>query len=383
VPSLDVAWTRVPLQLGGHGSAAKCGVPTLVKLLLNRIFSLLAHLRKSNVLGAVLAIVSALALFRLNVFVLTVKGYVHFVDISFGVTTGHPFWKVFQSRLLSPYIIKALSLGSTAWYVTAHIWFHIGTVTIAGFLSWRLGRKYGGSDQSALLALTTFFMSFAFLLSPQGICSWDFLDVVILLVFIDLVLSSASLPWFIGLFAIAIWNRDTANYIALWLILDSLVRYYYQPKRSVDWGRISAGIICIAVGLVLAELLKRNLLIEEMGPIVAPNSPISSGNSYNFVPLTNLNNLKDSLTIFSYEFNQLILVLYATVFALGLKLVRLDPQRYLSLSLIVLALLISLFCFAWYFETRIYIVLVPFIVISVVIVSRPDSPYRDSLTRSL
>ena len=76
----------------------------------------------------------------------TAAEYARLVEVSLGVTTGHPYYKTWQSRVLGPYIIKALTFGPLD-YVHAHVVFQIVTVAIAAFLCWRLGRKYGGSDQ--------------------------------------------------------------------------------------------------------------------------------------------------------------------------------------------------------------------------------------------
>src|SRR5262249_13411861 len=223
---------------------------------------------KSNILGAILAFFSSVALFRLVIFVFQPANYALSVEACLGVTTGHPIWEMWQSRVLGPYtiyMIKALTFGSLD-YVKAHMLFQIVAVTIAAFLCWRLGRKYGGNDQSALLALTLFTMCFALLLSPPWLYSWDFIDIIVFILFIDLVLSGASLCWFIGLFAIAILNRDNAVFIALWLILDPLVRFFYQRQyklatTTLDWRRMLAGALCIVTGFLTVELLKRNLLV--------------------------------------------------------------------------------------------------------------------------
>ncbi|MSP31547.1 MAG: hypothetical protein EXR03_01830 [Pseudolabrys sp.] len=333
---------------------------------------------KSNILGALLAIFSSIALFRLVVYIFKIENYIRLTEASLGVTTGHPFWKTFQSRVLGPYAIKALTFGSMDYYLTAHIWFHIATVAIAAFLCWRLGRTYGGSDQSALLGLTVFVLCFALLLSPPWLYSWDFLDIIVFIMFIDFVLSGKSLPWFIGLFAVAIWNRDSALFIALWLILDPLVHFFYRrryklPKIPLDWRRILAGAICIAAGLLIVELLKRNLLIEEMGPKLYPNSPINSGNRYNLVLPWNIDLLKQSLTRFSYEFWISVPVFLTMVTVLGACVARRDPQRYLAIYLVKLALLVSLLLFGWFYETRIYLILIPFVVMSAVLLSSPKT----------
>src|SRR5262249_27787562 len=154
---------------------------------------------KSNVLGAMLALFASTALCRLTIFVFNQENYNRAAEFSFGVTTGHPLFKMWQSRVLGPYTIKAFTFAGLD-YIRAHILFQILTVAIAAFLCWRLGRKYGGNDQSAVLAITLFVMNFALLLSPPYLYSWDFLDILVVILLIDLVLVGASLPWFITLF---------------------------------------------------------------------------------------------------------------------------------------------------------------------------------------
>jgi hypothetical protein len=329
---------------------------------------------KSNILGATLAFFSSVLLFRLVHYM--AFRYDVTVQTSLGITTGHPLWKQIQSRVLGPYIVKALTFGSLE-YRHAHILFQIISVAMAAFLCWRLGRKYGGSDQSALLALTLFVTCFAFLLSPPWLMSWDFIDIIVFLVFIDLVLSRKGLQWFIGLFAIAIWNRDSTVFIALWLILDPLVQFFYQrhyklPSAALDWRRMLAGVICIVLGLVSLELLKRNLLVEEIGPQQYPDLTVNwSGNSYNIVLGLNLELLKFSLTHLTRDFWFTVPVFLAMVATLGASLVCLDPERYLALYLVELSFILSLFVVGLFLETRLYLPLIPFVVAAAILLSNP------------
>jgi hypothetical protein len=248
--------------------------------------------------------------------------------------------------------------------VAAYICFHIVAVAIAAFLCWRLGKKYGGDDQSALLALGLFLAcSVSFL---GWLYSWDIIDIIIFAVFIDFVLSGKSLPWFLGLFAIGIWNRDSADYIALWLILDPLVRFFYQrryklPKTPLDWHRIVAGAICIGIGLMIAELLKRNLLIEGTAPIqLYPQGETNLGSRYNFALQYNIDVLRNSAFTFWFW---IVIPFMAVVISLGAKFARSDPPRHLALYLIALALMATLFLFSEINEFRVYFILVPFLVI--------------------
>jgi hypothetical protein len=328
---------------------------------------------KSNILGAILAVFSSIALCRLVAFVYQPANYAWLAETSLGVTTGRPVWKMWQSRVLGPYLIEALTFGSLD-YVKAHFLFQIITVAIAAFLCWRLGRKYGGTDQSALLALAVFVMCFALLLRPPWLYSWDFIDMIVFIVFIDLVLSGMSLRWFIGLFAIAIWNRESAVFIALWLILDPLVRFFYQrqyklPPPVLDWRRMLAGAMCIAIGFLTVELLNRNLLVEAK----------MSADSYPIVLPQNVARLKHSLTHFDRYFPIAVPVFLATVTALGACVVHRDPQRYLALYLVELSFMASIFVFGALIETRVYLALIPFVVMAVVLLSRPCSIEKASL----
>src|SRR5262249_54799888 len=156
--------------------------------------------------------------------------------------------------------------------------------------------------------------------------SWDFIDIIIFILFVDLVLSEASLRWVIGLFAVAIWNRDSAIFIALWLILDPLVRLLYRrqyklPSAHLDWRPMLAGVICIVAGFLTVQLLKRNLLVEAYE--LEDFYPIHL--SYNIAFL------KSSLTHFTRGFWFIVPVFLAMVMALGACIVRCDPQRYLAL----------------------------------------------------
>ncbi|HUE19440.1 MAG TPA: hypothetical protein VMQ63_06670 [Stellaceae bacterium] len=59
------------------------------------------------------------------------------------VLTGHPLWRVFQSRLLGPYLVAAIEqMVHSPRYAFAL--FSIVALAIARFIAWRLGRKIGG-----------------------------------------------------------------------------------------------------------------------------------------------------------------------------------------------------------------------------------------------
>ena len=64
-------------------------------------------------------------------------------------------------------------------------------------------------------------------------------------------------------------------------------------------------------------------------------------------------------------------VFLAMVATLGACLVRLDPQRYLALYLVELSFILALFVFGVFFEWRIYLPLIPFVVAAAILLSGP------------
>lgn len=323
---------------------------------------------RSTILGATLAVIVSVALFAIVFLVFDRADYLQSVDASFGVTTGHPVWKTFQGRVLAPYIIKAMAFGSAAHYVAMHMVFQVVAVAIAAFLLWRLGRKIGGNDQSGLFALALFVMSFVALLRAPCLYSWDFVDLIVFTLFIDFVLSNRPLSWFIGLFAVATWNRDSANFIALWLVMEPVIRAVRERLSdgimpALDWRRMLAGVLCIAAGMAIAELLRRNLLIEEMAPKYFPNNPVTAGYRYNFVLPINIEFLRHS---FFSPAALLVLGFLGTSVWLGAALSRRDPQRQLPLFAVELALIAAMLGFGIIYEPRIFVPLIPFFVASAV-----------------
>jgi hypothetical protein len=134
------------------------------------------------------------------------------------------------------------------------------------------------------------------------------------------------------------------------------------------------GLICLGIGVILPELLKHALLIEEMGPKLYPNSPLATtSGSYNTDLFTNLQLLKQSLTVLDYQVWFVLPAFWVLIVALGLRLALHDTQRYLALYLVQLAMLAALLIFASFHETRVYFILIPFFVIYVVLCCVPQA----------
>lgn len=326
----------------------------------------------SGITGAALALLFAVAQFRLVIFVFGIH-YARSVDAARGVLDGHPHWRVFQNRVLGPYMVKLLSAVFPSFDL-AHVFFSIAAIAMAGFLAWRLGRRHGGDLRSALLALLVFEAAFACLLSPPWLYAWDYLDIIVFLLFVDLVLSRARTAFFVALFCAAALNRESCLFIALWMMIDPLVgwslgRAGLSGRERMKWPRFCSGAACAVLGIVVTEALRRALLVEEIGFKLFGDTRMPRGAGFVFNLGDNISALVSGFSGFDLGMPFFLPLFIALCVILAILMVKKDPARCLSLALMELAMIAALLCFTLATEVRVYLELVPFIVAAVVVLA--------------
>lgn len=149
--------------------------------------------------------------------------------------TFHTNLPVYRSRLLTITLVRILG-GDLQAYL-AVIFF---SLLVGGLLSWRL---YGGGG------LAIYHVGFAFFAAPW-FQPWDCLGATLFTAFVILVVEGWPVAWFMGLFAIAILDRQSAMFMALWMVLSGrmvwsglacgafglLLMYYFQHTGQPNLG---------------------------------------------------------------------------------------------------------------------------------------------------
>jgi hypothetical protein len=90
--------------------------------------SVLTHLA-----AATLAAACAPLQFRLLVLALR-PDYGRSIEAALRVVTGHPHWRVYQNRVLGPYLVQGLS-HLFPNFAAAHVFYTITTLSVAGYLT--------------------------------------------------------------------------------------------------------------------------------------------------------------------------------------------------------------------------------------------------------
>ena len=321
--------------------------------------------KATQAIWAVLATVFAMAQFRMIMLIIG-QNYSYSISAAQGVVNGMPHWRVYQSRVLGPWLVEALS-GLFGDYTSAHAFYTIVTTAIAGWLILSLTyRQFGPS--AALSSFLLFQALFTFLLGSKWLYAWDHLGILIFTIFTYLVIAGKGWCWFAALFSVAIFNRESALFIAMWMVLDPLVKAALDRTKP-DWRMIARGLACGIIGVILINWLRDTLLVQEVGPTLF-NMPLKAGLNFHNQWATNIAFLRRVTTEFSFGFEVLILVYLLAVIILAVLLARRDPRRYLALAVTQGMIVVSLFAGAILEETRVLLELLPFLVMGIWVADR-------------
>lgn len=314
----------------------------------------------------------ALAQFRLIAFVFG-EQYSQCVAAAHGVVEGRPHWRIYQNRVLGPYVIDALAHVFPSW-LSAHVAYTIIALAVAGVLAYRVGARLGGK-RAGVAALLTFHLAFALLLSRPWLYAWDLGDAIVFLVFVDFVLAGRKWPAFAALALIGVLNHEIASFVAGWIILDALVRWWRARAEGVRiaWQPIVAGLGTFVASLALVEGVRSALLVEPIGPKIFRDAPAEIGSSFYFTLGKNVEILGNMLTHFDYALPLIVPCFVIAALATAVWLGAREPIRFGALAIVFVGVIASLLVFGILVETRIYIVVIPLVVLGVAYALRDDA----------
>lgn len=298
--------------------------------------------------------------------------YGNSIEASADVLNGTPYWAIDQSRVPGPYTIRFLST-LTGNFPLAHVLFLAGMTTLGSYMPLLLAdRRFG--KQPAWLAFFVFQAFFSFLLNQLWLYAWDQYSIILFLLFVYFVFADKDWRWFCALFSIAVFNRESALFMAIWMVVHPIARAFFAHRhdhwpRRIDRSMCLAGILCGVLGTFLIHNLRTTLLIREMAS--AP------GVSHNFDIAIGLN-LRNITAAFSpnlfYHLTPLFILIGTAI--LAISLMKKDPARFFGLGLTFLALTASIFCFGIIHETRVLLELIPFYIFGILYHLAPEIPAR-------
>ena len=287
-------------------------------------------------------------------------------DTASGVVTGHPQWIAYQNRLLGPYLVNLISAIGLS-NVSAVKVFSLLTITIQNFVFFGLLAKTGIPFRKSVLYVV--FYSFVFIcIQDYGFYTWDSIDAILFTLFAWGIFQGKSTTYFIYLFLVAIINRESALFISLYLVIDSFQINNMKIHLSSK-SKLAIGSFLTISGVIYTKLIRDYLFISQPNGF-SDSAHAQIGNQIHFYKnildlffnnLTSINILNSILIIGS--------VIYLAYF------IKHYTDRQLKAFVVFIILVVNILIFGLINETRMYIILVPFLIFFQIEVgeSKPDT----------
>jgi hypothetical protein len=201
-----------------------------------------------------------------------------FVSGAQGVLEGRPEWRAYQNRLLSPYLINAMTLLGLS-FTRALVLFHLLCLLAEAVLITALLRRFGLARTQTLLYLAALLFGFLVLQDDNLLYTWDGPDLIVftLLAYAALTGERRLIP-LLALFAIELLNRESALFIAAYIaLLGVALKPGGRGVVIADWRLVALGGGLMAGGALYTKLVRDLLFIhgsvsgEDAGHLVLGN----------------------------------------------------------------------------------------------------------------
>lgn len=284
------------------------------------------------------------------------------IDASHGIVIGQPHWRAVAHRILAPYIVHGLS-QVTASYQAALIWF-LGTALFAAKVLWfYLVERLTGSAIVALRYTVLFSAMFVMMQDRMWILPWDIVDLLVFSLFAYGIYKGCSIRFFVVLFFVELFNREAALFIALWILLEGM--RFVDPRgwwtlEVVHRGRAVLGGALMIGGMAVTKWLRDTLFETSHFTWVGTDEAHRLiGNHIYFS-----RNVGDFFRNFASLENAAISLGLLAVVVL-LKRAWRKEDRMVRLTLLWGAMVFNIFFFGLINETRMWQMLIPFVLLLV------------------
>jgi len=208
--------------------------------------------------------------------------------------------KVNLNRLLGPFIVKGLSMLTRGDYRNALFLFNAIFITALNFTTYYFFGKLTGNLRKALLYAIFAAAGFAALQDYNVLFTWDIISVLVFTILGYLIFKKSKNYCFILLFITAIFNREDALFISLWLMIDSVGRndgigklYLSDPKKLV------AGLASLIYGVAYVKYIRNALWNATCGSAQSPiDNHLTVVENLKTLFISNLQNMNIIVTLF-------------------------------------------------------------------------------------
>lgn len=318
------------------------------------------HNRKTD--WPYLCIVLILSLLVFNITNISIAHWDELANAAQGVIDGTPHWRAFSNRLLGPYSVLFIAHLGFSFETSLQI-FNFLLIALQNLILFYLLLHYTEGSYAISIRYLIIFSFMLISVEDYIMYTWDYIDAIIFTLFAFGIFQSKPTGYFAILFAVEIFNREIALFIAFFIIIDAIVTGRSEngifPKidlSNIHKKHLAAGLSLGAAGVVFTKVIRDFLFIESTVPGVGKD--LENKLIGNHIQI--LDNIR---ILFIENFTSLEIVNTIILIGVIVYLILLFPyfkETHYKAFLVTGTMVLSIFIFGLINETRLYRFLVPF-----------------------
>lgn len=280
-------------------------------------------------------------------------------NVSFAIKNGgEDYWFYWQNRFLGPYSISGISniFGvsfKSAWYI-----YHAITLQIFCVLIFWILRHEGFFQKDAFAYLVG--ILFAFLtLQHFWFFAWDSIDLIVFTCFAYGIAKSYSILFFLIIFLIGMPNRESALFIAVYLMLDAFkFTKGGLPVKLANCKSLIIGFGMLISGIFFTQFIRNLLFVSKPDDVLLGNQIYIFVNFKNLF-FSNFTNLSEVFFTPITSHNFIVSIFLLTSFGYFLSNYKSMYDQQLKLLIMSVIIFANILIFGILNETRLYFILLP------------------------
>ncbi|MBD3384425.1 hypothetical protein GF407_05795 [candidate division KSB1 bacterium] len=268
--------------------------------------------------------------------------------------------QAWMNRILAPVLVLGFSkMSGLAWH-SSHLFLSVLLLFLLNIMLFYYCLKLCRSPGTAACILLSYLLAFL-LLQHYYIFLWDYIDIIIMSAFVFGILGQFPLYYFIILFFIALFNRESSLFIVFFLFIQS-----FQLKPNLKLISKKHLFVSLSLFLINSVYIKAMRMLLYNGP--------ERKDVYTGLPgiLGNENHLMFNLKYFLYnfyyfftklgpDFNVVISAFIVFMVAFIIFCLIHGPPPLQRAALLLAAMVFSIFVSGLIMETRMWLMTLPFV----------------------
>lgn len=278
-----------------------------------------------------------------------------------GVVIGQPHWRAYQNRLLGPHIIEVLAWLSGSYRVGFFMFAGISLYAVKALWCAAVYRLTA-DRRAAVYSVIGFSALFLLLQDRHWLYPWDFLDTLIFSGLAYCMWTTRRILPLVLLFFAALFNREAALFIPLWLVLDGVRFINKQGWFSLEVassGKIAGGSLLLVGGAAVTKLVRDALFVTSHHPTTGLDEAHALIGNHIYFGRNLADFFVGNLMNLDYAFVTALIVGFLLLLARRWQ--RTNHQA--RVTVLLLVMLMNVFVFGLINETRMFLMFIPFVLL--------------------